>query len=224
MLDYDSAITAIRTDAARIMEMERARLELLNSPLPAAMKDERDQDLRGDIERQRQRMLRVLRDLNDFPPYHTRHDPFLTQFHAAGTYDQSVFIMTKFPEPGNPNPRDVELTTVIDAVRDAVRARNFVPRVANDQQFHPGLWDNVELYLLGCRRGIAIVEDKYRPEMNPNVAMEWGWMRGMGRNVLYLVEQTFANRRADWSGLIERSFVWDDPVPGITTAVQDWLR
>ena len=46
----------------------------------------------------------------------------------------------------------------------------------------------------------AMVEDKYAPELNPNVAMEWGWMRGLGRRVLYLVEQTFTKKRADWSG------------------------
>lgn len=225
MLDFDAAIVAIRADIARILEMERARLDLNNSPLSPAMRDERDADLKSDIERERQRVLRVLRELNAFPPQHTRHDPHLNDFHAQGrSYDKSVFIMTKFPVPGSIDPRDVQLTAVIDAVRQAVTDRQLIPRVASDHQYHPSLWDNVELYLLGCRRGIAIVEDKYLPELNPNVAMEWGWMRGMGRNVLYLVEQTFGNVRADWGGLIERSFDWNDPVPGIQAAVQDWLR
>ena len=51
-------------------------------------------------------------------------------------------------------------------------------------------------------RGIAIVEDKYLPELNPNVAMEWGWMRGMGRNVLYLVEKDFKKQRAEFQDLL----------------------
>ena len=62
------------------------------------------------------------------------------------------------------------------------------------------VWSNVELYLLGCRYGIAIVEDRFKPELNPNVAMEWGWMRGLGKDVLFLVEkQAHKFVSADWS-------------------------
>jgi|SRR5271166_3956316 len=62
----------------------------------------------------------------------------------------------------------------------------------------------------------ALVEDKYLPELNPNVAMEWGWMRGMGRNVLYLVDKDFSKQRADWGGLIESSFEWANPGTNIS--------
>lgn len=225
MLDLDAALYAIRQDAKRLSQLEQDRLELLNSPLNAAMKDERDQDLKVDIERQRKRLAQVLRDVVAFPPQHSRHGTLLDNFHTVAGYQQSVFVMTKFPVPGSTDPADQQLRAVIQAVRDAVKAagQGQVARLANDQQFHGILWDNVELYLLGCSRGIAIVEDRYLPELNPNVAMEWGWMRGMGRNVLYLVEKNFKKQRADWGGLIEAPFDWDDPVPGITAAVQAWL-
>ncbi len=39
--------------------------------------------------------------------------------------------------------------------------------------------------------------------------MEWGWMRGMGKEVLYLVEDTFNQERADGDGLREARFPWD---------------
>ncbi|TMQ18809.1 MAG: hypothetical protein E6J91_07250 [Deltaproteobacteria bacterium] len=132
--------------------------------------------------------------------------------------------MTKFPDLKKPTPADVELQAVIDAVRGAVQQRGYVPRIASDNEYHSILWDNVELYLLGCKRGIAIVEDRYLPELNPNVAMEWGWMRGMGRNVLYLVEKTFKKTRADWGGLIEHSFDWANPAPDINAGVEAWLK
>jgi hypothetical protein len=142
---------------------------------------------------------------------------------VAKFYKQ-VFVMTNFPYPHSPAPVDAELEAVIQAVRDAVRSCGYVPRIANDNQYHAILWDNVELYLLGCRRGIAIVEDKYLPELNPNVAMEWGWMRGMGRNVLYLVERGFNKHRADWGGLIECEFDWANPGRDIKTGVEAWLK
>lgn len=225
MLDLDAALYAIRQDVKRLSQLELDRLELLNSPLNAAMKDERDQDLKRDIERQRGRLSQVLRDVVAFPPQHGRHGALLDDFHGVAAYAQSVFVMTKFPAPGGANPADQQLSKVIQTVRDAVKdvGQGHVARLANDQQFHGILWDNVELYLLGCSRGIAIVEDRYLPELNPNVAMEWGWMRGMGRNVLYLVEQGFKKQRADWGGLIEAPFDWDDPEPGIRAAVQAWL-
>jgi hypothetical protein len=41
--------------------------------------------------------------------------------------------------------------------------------------------------------------------------------------VLYLVEKDFVKARADWSGLIESSFDWGNPVPGIDAAVKAFL-
>lgn len=224
MIDFDAALVAIRLDVLKLTQLERDRLDLLNAPLSPGMKDERDQDLKSDIERQRQRLVRVLREVIDFPPHHTRHGLLLPNFHGVASFDKSVFVMTKFPDPKIPTSADVQLTSVIEAVRDAVTASGYVARLASDAQYHGILWDNVELYLLGCRRGIAIVEDKYLPELNPNVAMEWGWMRGMGRNVLYLVEKAFKKQRADWGGLIESQFDWANPGPDIKKAVETWLK
>jgi hypothetical protein len=224
MIDFDNALTALRMDILKLAQLERDRLDLLNSPLHPAMKDERDQDFKNDIERQRKRLIKLLREVVDFPPHHLRHEPLLAQFHGVATFDKSVFVMTKFPDPMKPAPLDAQLAAVIEAVRDAVQNCGCVPRIASDGQYHPILWDNVELYLLGCRRGIAIVEDKYLPELNPNVAMEWGWMRGMGRNVLYLVEKDFKKQRADWGGLIEWPFDWTNPGPDIEAGVKAWLK
>jgi hypothetical protein len=131
--------------------------------------------------------------------------------------------MTKFPSQGPPRKaEDEQLDRVIRAVSDAIEAAGCVPRIATERR-HDLLWDNVELYLLGCRRGIAIVEDKYLPELNPNVAMEWGWMRGMGKKVLYLAEKDFKKERADLSGLLKDEFSWTEPEPGVRQAVGKFL-
>ena len=224
MIDLEDALAALRLDILRIAKLETERLELLNSPLNPAMKDERDSDLKSDIERQRKRIISVIKNVVEFPPQHTRHGPLLTQFHQIAPFEKSVFVMTKFPDPKKPAVADQQLSDVIEAVREAVKDCGYTARVASDNQYHGILWDNVELYLLGCVRGIAIVEDKYLPELNPNVAMEWGWMRGMGRNVLYLVEKDFKKQRADWGGLIEHQFDWANPTPDIKAGVQAWLK
>jgi hypothetical protein len=202
-------------------ELER-RENLTDATLPKAFRDERDAMLAQQIDNIRREKLRGLGELVRYPPFHVRHfDKLADYYKAAGcSFDKSVFIMTKFPD-GN-TAEDKQLQEIIDAVRDAVRECGHVPRLASDASFHAQLWDNVELYLLGSSRGIAILESKYRPELNPNVAMEWGWMRGMGRDILPLVEKGFAYRRADWGGLIEHEFDWGDPRT-VRESVKKWL-
>lgn len=166
-------------------------------------------------------MRLVLEQLDREPNRHARHFDRLKQFRAHGSYEDSVFVMTKYPEHGDPGAD--ALKAVIDVVREGITARGLRPRIAADESHHRWLWDNVELFLLGCARGVAVVEDRYRPELNPNVAMEWGWMVGMGRHVLFLREQGFGHDRADWAGLHSYEFDWDDPRPGIDAAL-DHLR
>src|SRR5262249_30467653 len=102
-------------------------------------------------------------------------------------------------------------------------SRGMRARLATGARFHEWLWDEVEIHLLGCAIGIAIVEDRYRPELNPNVSMEWGWMRAMGKRVLFLREKTFAHGRADLGGLRAWDFDWDEPEFGIATALTEWF-
>ncbi|HEY6186874.1 MAG TPA: hypothetical protein VIW80_04285 [Pyrinomonadaceae bacterium] len=184
--------------------------------------DEQKHKLDEDIRSSHRKLNAVLERYEREPQRHyLRHLKELEEFHKEGVYDESVFIMTKYPTKGDPMAD--KLQTVIDAVIDGIRKRNYKPRICTDAIHHRWLWDNVELYLLGCSRGVAIVEDKYLPELNPNVAMEWGWMAGMDRKVLFLRELGFNHDRADWQGLNDARFDWDDPTPGIEEALDKFL-
>jgi hypothetical protein len=172
-------------------------------------------------------MEQVILDLDRFPErHHLRHSHKLKKFWEGGTFDESVFIMTKYPaeeEKRDQTKPGGQLQNVIDVVKQAISECGFKPRMASDQDAHRWIWDNVELYLLGCGRGVAIIEDKYLPELNPNVAMEWGWMTGMGRDVLFLREEGFQHERADWAGLMNYTFAWQDPAKGIKAALTKFL-
>lgn len=149
----------------------------------------------------------------------------MEQFWGSAPYEDSVFVMTKFPDTDAEEEKNQQLKQVIGAVSDGISAAGFTPRIADGPNaFHPNLWDNVELHLLGCARGVAIVEDRYRSELNPNVAMEWGWMRAMGKPVLYLVEEDFQHFRADTEGLISKPFTWAQPRDMVCDVVQTWLE
>ena len=191
--------------------------------IPPAAKDETHQFIGKQLAQLESKKDEILKELVMFPPHKDKHFQRLVDFYTDGDFKESVFIMTKFPDIQNPQPIDYELIRVIDSVKAAIQAKGYKPRMANSKRFHPALWDNVELYLLGCMRGVAIVEDKYKKELNPNVAMEWGWMRGMDRDVLYLVENSFAGERADIVGLLKDNFDWANPEPGITNAINGWL-
>ena len=173
------------------------------------------------LSRCREGMARLVNTLLRLPPWHVRHHPILKDFFKDGDYDLSVFIMTKFPE-GSSAPDD-RLRNIINLVKAGLKNRNLVPRIADSAKYHPLLWDEIEIHLLGCARGIAIIEDRYRPELNPNVAMEWGWMRAMGKDVLYLQEKQFTHKRADFDGLVMRQFDWDNPDSDIEAALTRWL-
>jgi hypothetical protein len=205
----------IQTAQAQLGELRRENY--LDDEMFEQQRSQLAQQIRG----YRKQMATVLDLLCRYPPQHDRHFKKLPEFHKDGGYESSVFIMTKFPDGATAASR--ELSTIIDAVKAAVTAQGHVPRIALGQNYHRWLFDNVELFLLGCARGIAIVEDKYLPELNPNVALEWGWMVGMGREVLFLREQSFVHARADWTGLINATFDWANPAPGVDAAVAIFL-
>ena len=62
--------------------------------------------------------------------------------------------------------------------------------------------------MIGCKYGIAILESKYKDEFNPNVALEYGFMTVLGREVILLIEETFKYRRADIVGTLGKEFKW----------------
>jgi hypothetical protein len=161
-------------------------------------------------------------DVLRYPYFHDRHFARLPRFHDEGTFEESVFIMTKYPDDKDPDAP--LLARVIQLVQEGIREAKLRPRIAGEAKYHDWIWDNVELNMLGCGRGVAIVEDRYRKELNPNVAMEWGWMRAMGRPVLFLVEETFKHLRGDIQGMIAKPFSWDRPEETIVPAVVEGLK
>lgn len=131
--------------------------------------------------------------------------------------------MTKYPDKQN-SKLDTELKAVVQTVKAAVSKSGFYQHLAGDSEPHEELWGNIVCHMLVCSRGIALVESKYRQDLNPNVAMEWGWMRAMGKRVLYLVEREAKHGPADVAGLLKAPFDWLNPEADIPTAVASYLR
>lgn len=204
-------------DAARLDE----RIRSGEGPGPMRVHDRKRREvLQVEIADLRRLATAYLQDALLDSPCHEFDRPSIEVFRGAASRENLVFIMTKFPEHGDAQAPALE--QVIEAVRGALIARGREPRLAT-VPYKDLLWHNVALHMVGCGEGIAIVEDRYRPELNPNVAIEWGYMRGSGRRVRFLKEQSFHHLRADFAGRITENFDWADPVPGIHAAVGKWF-
>jgi hypothetical protein len=223
---YEEALNLIVELSSDMVNVEKERNKRLRSDLHKADRAEKSQRLEGQFRLLEKERMDVLQDLVQFPPHHLQYAALLEQFNEAikVSYRRRVFIMTKYRDYADAK-LDAQLQTVIDTVKAAVRARAYHPQLAAETKLHPNLWENVECQMLGCARGIAIVEDRFNPKLNPNVAMEWGWMRAMKKPVLYLVEKGVpaAQIPADVMGLIRSRFDWDNPEADIPRLIAEDL-
>jgi hypothetical protein len=219
--EINEAIGNLRKLFQRQFELQQ-ELEGLTDQTSVAESEEKGSSYLDQI-RNTKAMIRdyLEKELLRYPPHHHKnHFEELKAFHEVAPYEKSVFIMTKFPQ--GRGKKEKALKTLIEEVKAAIRAAGYVPRIAT-YGYHDWLWQNVELYLVGCCKGIAIVEDRYQKELNPNVALEWGWMKGMGKKVYFLMEEQFAHSRADWQGLISKTFKWESAGEGVRDAIKQWL-
>jgi hypothetical protein len=223
MREIEEVLEDICKKRAEISQMEDERVSKLNTTQNPALRDEVAQLYQKYIARKKEEVGATLSELIRWPPHKVEHFAKLKEFFAEYDYDKSVFIMTKYPAKP-PTPLDVQLKKVIDIVHDAIADCGYIPHLATDRKYQPEIFRNIEVYMLGCSKAIAIVESQHTKELNPNVTMEWGWFRCTGREVLFLVEKNFDRKRADIEGLINDEFDWDDPEPGIKPAVKGFLK
>jgi len=135
-------------------------------------------------------------------------------------YDTNVLIMTRLV-PGN------RLLEELDAeLRAVLRGRDLDPVRADDKMYlqDRNLWNNVCVYMICCKYGVAILEDRVADEFNPNVALEYGFMRALNKSVLLLADVGFRNLRADIIGTLREHFDITDIGGTISGPIEKWLK
>ena len=117
------------------------------------------------------------------------------------------------------------LARVEEELRKTLCRRGLAGLRADDRVFagDEQLWTNVCVYMLCCRYGVAVLEDRMRDEFNPNVALEYGFMRGLGRRVLLLADRAFGNVRADVIGTLRQEFDLVDVAGTLGPALARWI-
>jgi hypothetical protein len=150
------------------------------------------------------------------------------RFREDGPYDESVFVMMKFPDPNVMEAKQCKLLRDIwEVLVQVLSAYDLKARRADKKTYHDQLWENICVYMLGSRYGIAILEDRVAEELNPNVALEYGFMKSLNRGVALFRDVNFKHDRADLTGKLAKSFEIDNSgelmKETLAKAVQDWL-
>lgn len=120
---------------------------------------------------------------------------------GCDVYEKNVFLMTRFQRANE------TLEKLDRLIRETLTSAGLVGHRADDRCYTSdrNLWDNICTYMECCSRGIAILEDIMVEEFNPNVALEYGFMRGLRKPVLLLKERRF-HPRADILGTLWGEF------------------
>jgi len=136
--------------------------------------------------------------------------PDVLRLHEDVPFHCAVFVMMKFPDAVQMDRwQSALLNDIWRTIRQELEAHKLVALRADERKYHDQLWENVCVYMLGCRFGIAVLEDRVASELNPNIALEYGFMRALDRRVGLFRNAGFKHGRADLSGKLMNEFVVD---------------
>lgn len=135
-------------------------------------------------------------------------------------FSKNVFIMMKFDN------NNQKLKSVEKEIRSILTEKGFNPLRADDKVFprDRDLWDNVCVYMLCCKQGIAVLENNSKLEYNPNVSIEYGFMRALNKRALLLADSKFPKDRSDIVGKLRSTFNIEKPETSIRIPLEKWIN
>ncbi len=151
-----------------------------------------------------------------------RLDALINSFKDEHKNTETVFVMMKFS--GNDEIKNLKLQTLFNTIKLELYNFNLIPLRAGEKDYSETkyLWDNVLIYMNGCDYGIAILENFYEDVVNPNVAMEYGYMLAKNKSILLLKEESFDKLHADILGTLWNSFDINN-METVKKVLQQWM-
>jgi len=95
---------------------------------------------------------------------------------------------------------------------------------AKDNVYSDDLWNNVRIYMHGCKYGIAVFEEISEREFNPNLSLELGYMYASGKACLVLKDKRMPRLPNDICGKIYADFDTYDIKGTIPNCIRKWVR
>jgi hypothetical protein len=134
-------------------------------------------------------------------------------------YEKNVFVMMRF-RPAE-HFKKIHSTIVHELAKYGLKAHRADDRVYPEDD---DLWNNICVYIAGCKYGIAVFEDFDEREFNPNVPLEYGMMRAWGKRVLLLKEQRMPKLPSDVTGKLYKSFDMMQIEESIKSQIEVWIK
>jgi hypothetical protein len=134
-------------------------------------------------------------------------------------WEKNVFIAMRFTDAAH-------FAAVHQAIKDGLAVYG-LKGVRADDRVYPtddDLWNNVCVYMMGCKYGICVFDDFDTRDFNPNVSIEYGFMRATGNRVLLLKEQRLKALPTDITGKLYRPFDMMDPARTIGKQISLWAE
>lgn len=130
--------------------------------------------------------------------------------------ERNVFVMMRFL-------KSEQLDQAHAAIRDTLAERGFHAVRADDRDYTGELWSNIEVYMAGCKFGVAVFEDIESRDFNPNVSLELGYMLGRTKRCLILKEQRLPDLPADVVHRLYKPFDMFNVVDSVSREVARWV-
>jgi len=154
-----------------------------------------------------------------FIPDHLRPlEEKVNEFIMRSHYTRNVFIMMRYYEDSDIYTR-IEETIKSKLLNDY----GLVGFLARDRNISDDLYDNICIYVLACKYGIAVFENIKDIDFNPNISFELGFMRCLDKSCLLLKDKPLKALHTDICGKLYSEFDSDNIVT-INRRIDEWMR
>jgi hypothetical protein len=127
-----------------------------------------------------------------------------------------AFIMMQFG-------KTEDHTNILIAIRKALAENKLAGVRADDKYYHDDNYYNILTYLHGCDFGIAVFETITKPQFNPNISLEVGYLLGLHKPVCLLKEKSLSALHSDLVGKLYREFDINNCEGTINRELNNWL-
>jgi hypothetical protein len=134
-------------------------------------------------------------------------------------FDKNVFIAMRF-RTGK------QFLEIHEAVKSGLAKYGLKALRSDDKVYPPDgdLWSNICVYMMGCKFGVCVFEEIDEREFNPNVPLEYGFMRAMNRRVLLLKDIRMPKMPSDITGKLYRDFDTYNITHTVDERISQWAE
>lgn len=115
-------------------------------------------------------------------------------------------------------------TRITNAIKNTLMLHGLEALRADDEEYNPDLFSNIQTYMHGCGFGIAIFERFESDEFNSNVGLEIGYMLALRKPVCLVKDKTLKTLQTDLMGKQYKPFDPQNIEATVSNELIKWLR